>query len=364
MERPRSRAPASSFATVVRLPEQWFIACESDALGQKPVSRTLQGTPLVLFRDAQGRPHALLDRCPHRNVPLSEGRVVEGSLLQCAYHGWCFDGAGTCRRVPGLEGPAEASTRHVPAYATREQDGFVWVYSTADAEPVREPFRFPHLDTPGYTTVRRHYRVPATVHAVVENTLDVPHTAFLHGGLFRTAKEQHRIEVVVRTGPDRVEAEYLGEPAPKGLVGRLLAPGGGVVTHFDRFLLPAIAQVEYRLGEGSHLIATTAHTPVGDFDTEVWAVVTFRLPVPGWLVRPFVTPVAEHIFKQDARMLTRQTQALQRFGAEQYASTELDAIGPAALRLMRKAAQGAPTAAPEEGGAEPPVEERRFTMRA
>ncbi|MCI0570135.1 MAG: aromatic ring-hydroxylating dioxygenase subunit alpha, partial [Myxococcaceae bacterium] len=218
----------------------------------------------------------------------------------------------------------------------------------------------PHLDAPGYTTVRREYRVEASMHAVLENALDVPHTAFLHGGLFRTRKRAHPIEVVVRSRMDSVEAEYLGEPAPRGLLGRLLAPGGGVVTHFDRFLMPSIAQVEYRLGERAHLVSTSVLTPVGDFDTRVHAVVTYRLPAPGWLVRPFVTPVAEHVFRQDARVLALQTQALQAFGGEQFASTELDVIGPAALRLLRRAAQGAPTPGDEAGEAE----ERRITLRA
>src|SRR5690606_10064282 len=100
-------------------------------------------------------------------------------------------------------------------------DGYVWVYSTPDVEPRGQPFRFPLLDAKGYTTVRREFTVNATMHAVVENALDVPHTAFLHGGLFRTAKKENEIEVVVRRYGDRVEAEYIGEPRPKGLVGRL-----------------------------------------------------------------------------------------------------------------------------------------------
>src|SRR5690606_16518469 len=139
----------------------------------------LQGAPLVLFRDGTGKARALLDRCPHRNVPLSAGRVVEGSL-QCGYHGWRFDGAGRCCAVPGLPGEPDRPSRRVPTHATREQDGFIWVWSTVDQAPTVEPFRFPHLDAPGFSHVRRRFEVEATVHAVAENALDVPHTAFLH----------------------------------------------------------------------------------------------------------------------------------------------------------------------------------------
>jgi len=328
------------FSTVVRLKDCWLIACQSGELRERPLARMIQGTPMVLFRSEDGRATALLDRCPHRNVPLSVGRVAAGQL-ECSYHGWRFDAAGACRAVPGLcNGEADVRARRVARYPVMEQDGFVWLYTTAEAEAPTPPFRFPHLDNARYSTVRREFEVESTVHAMVENTLDVPHTAYLHGGLFRTAKKKNEIEVIIRRSPHGVEAQYLGEPRPTGLAGRLLAPQGGVVEHFDRFLLPSIAQVEYRLGEKTHLVATSVMTPVTDFKTRIYAVVTFSAPVPHWLLRPVVTPVATHIFRQDARILKLQTETLQHFGHESFASTELDTIGPAALRLMRQAEKG------------------------
>jgi phenylpropionate dioxygenase-like ring-hydroxylating dioxygenase large terminal subunit len=339
--REEARAPGSpsGHVSVVRLPHSWFILCASRELGHKPLARTLQGTPLVLFRAEGGRAAALVDRCPHRNVPLSLGRVRDGQL-ECAYHGWRFDAGGECRAVPGLLGEPGARSRCAASHATREQDGFVWVYSTPGVEPTSEPYRFPLLDARGYTTVRRTLRAPGTLHATLENTLDVPHTAFLHGGLFRTEKKKNEIDVVVRRGADKVEAEYIGEPRPEGIAGRLLSPKGGVVQHFDRFLLPSIAQVEYRLGEDSHVLVTSAMTPASDFDTVVYAVATFRFPVPSWVVRlalPVLVPFGLHIFQQDARILARQAETIRHFGSEQYASSEIDVLGPAILRLMRSA---------------------------
>ena len=92
------------------------------------------------------------------------------------------------------------------------------------------------------------------------------------------------------------------EPRPSGLAGRLLAPGGGVVTHFDRFYLPSIVEVEYRLGEDLHLVSYGAATPVSDFETRLYGVVSLKSRVPGWLLRPFIQPIALHIFGQDARI--------------------------------------------------------------
>ncbi|ATB30956.1 aromatic ring-hydroxylating oxygenase subunit alpha [Melittangium boletus] len=355
-EEARGTAAPSGLVSVVRLPHCWFILCTSSELGRKPLARMLQGVPLVLFRAADGKPGALADRCPHRNVPLSLGRVV-GGQLQCGYHGWRFDTAGQCRAVPGFTGEPEAKSRCAVWYATREQEGFVWVYSTPGVEPTHEPYRFPLLNAPGYSTVRRVLRAKGSLHALLENTLDVPHTSFLHGGLFRTEKKRGEIDVVVRRGADRVEAEYIGEPRPEGLVGRLLAPGGGVLRHFDRFLMPSIAQVEYQLGADSHMMVTSAMTPVEDWDTLVYAVVTFRLPLPHWLIKPFITPVALHIFQQDARILERQTETIRRFGSESFASTEVDVLGPSILRLMRQAERDKTSAAPAE------VHETRLKMQ-
>ena len=318
----------------------WYIACLSRELGRRPLARTVLGTPLAFFRDAAGRPVTLLDRCPHRNVPLSLGRVADG-CIECRYHGWRFDGAGTCRAVPGLLDEPDRAARRVPSFPTAERDGFVWVVpgSGSGAEPAGEPFPFPCIDEPGYVTVRRSLRVAASLRAAVENTLDVPHTAFLHRGLFRGGRPPTELEVVVRHGPDRVEAEYLGEPRPPGLAGRVLAPEGGVVTHVDRFVLPSIAQVEYRLGR-HHLVVTSAFTPVSEYDTRLHAAVSFRGPVPGPLVRALVTPVANRIFAQDEMILHHQTDNVRRFGGEHFASTELDVLGTAIARMLRWAERG------------------------
>jgi len=349
--------PTKGQTSVARVADDWYVVGRSRDLRRRPRAARLLGQPLVLFRDGAGEPAALLDRCPHRNVPLSLGRVADGEL-ECRYHGWRFDGRGTCRRVPGLCDGDEAAARGraAPAYPTREQDGFVWVYATPDVEPAREPYRFPYLDAPGYTTVRQVVEAEGSLHAVAENALDVPHTAFLHQGLFRGTGTTNRVEVVVRRWHDRVEAEYVGEPRPEGLAAWLLAPGGGEVRHHDRFFLPGVAQVEYRLGERSHFCVTTALTPLEDFRTRLFAVISFKLGwIPGWLVTPFLKPIGKKIFAQDAVMLAHQTAQVRRFGGEQFTSTEVDALGPAILRLLRSA---------ERGDREPLVEpfEKRFAM--
>ncbi|MEZ4474484.1 MAG: aromatic ring-hydroxylating dioxygenase subunit alpha [bacterium] len=347
--------PGTGQTSAARVLDDWYVVCRSRDLGAKPQALTVLGLPLAFFRDGEGRPAALLDRCPHRNVPLSGGKVADG-CLECPYHGWRFDGGGACRRIPGLAGEAENPARAARSFSCVDSDGYVWVWP-GDGPPSREPFRFPHLGEPGWAVAHDAFETVGTLHAVAENALDVPHTAFLHRGLFRGTGKTNELEVVVRRFGDRVEAEYIGEPAPRGLVGRLLAPGGGMVTHFDRFILPGVAQVEYRLSDRAHIVVTSALTPVDDQRTRLFAVVAFRLPLPAWLVRPVLQPIARGIFKQDARILALQSATIERFGGEEFVSTELDALGAHIRSLLKQAERGGERKAGD-------AKERRFRMRA
>ncbi|MGB8331015.1 MAG: Rieske 2Fe-2S domain-containing protein [Polyangiales bacterium] len=330
----------------------WYVVAASGDLGTKPQPVSLNGLPLVTFRDSTGQSVALLDRCAHRNAPLSAGRVV-GDHIQCRYHGWEFDRAGTCKAVPGLCGESEHSARAVPSFACRESQGWVWVYSDPNVEPEAAPYQIPCADQPGYLTIRERLEMPGPLDAVAENALDVPHTAFVHAGLFRKNADRKQIEVVIRALDGGVEAQFIGEERPKGLVGRLLAPQGGEVFHWDRFLLPCIAQVEYRLGERSHIMTTAALTPRSPTVTDLFATVAVKVPIPNAILRTIFKPVAMRILRQDVEILKRQTQQVERFGAESFASTEIDVLGLRIKKLLREATAG-------KGNA--PQEERRIKM--
>jgi hypothetical protein len=222
------------------------------------------------------------------------------------------------------------------------------VYSEANVDPDCEPYEIPCADQPGYLTIRERLEMPGPLDAVAENALDVPHTAFVHSGLFRKNADRKPIEVVVRTVDGGVEAQFIGEERPEGLVGRLLAPQGGEVFHWDRFLLPCIAQVEYRLSERSHIIVTAALTPRTPTRTEIFATVAVKVPIPNAILRNVFKPVAMRILRQDVEILRRQTDQVERFGGEEFASTEIDVLGLRIKKLLREAASGKVTAAQPE----------------
>src|SRR5258708_31508110 len=108
--------------------------------------------------------------------------------------------------------------------------------------PDRGPYRFTHAMDGRYTTVRQVVEAQSTMHAAIENALDVPHTAFLHRGLFRSKSRGIEITANVKRGGGRVEAEYVGEPRPPALVPRILSPAGGTGTHLHQVILPSIPE--------------------------------------------------------------------------------------------------------------------------
>jgi phenylpropionate dioxygenase-like ring-hydroxylating dioxygenase large terminal subunit len=280
-------------------------------------------------------------------VPLSLGEVAKDGNLQCPYHGWRFDRGGACRAVPSYTGTPEARGRACTAHPVIEQQGFVWVYSTPwapgeTAMPETVPHVFARADDPDYVTVRQAIDQNGTLFSALENALDVPHTAFLHRGLFRSESRGITLKVKVSRTQDRCVAEYVGEPRPPGFMARVLSPSGGEVQHWDRFILPSIAQVEYRIGTENHVLADTAMTPISDFETRLWGVVSLKTRLPGRVVEPFVKPIGLRVLKQDAWILEKQTETVKRFGGEQFTWTEIDVLGKHIWRLLKSAERGEP----------------------
>ena len=109
--------------SALRLREFWYIAARSRDLSGAPIARTVLGERLVLFRRKDGFPAALLDRCAHRNAPLSRGTVRDG-CVECPYHGWLYNAYGRCVEIPSLRGSELPKPRvRVPAFLVEEEIG-------------------------------------------------------------------------------------------------------------------------------------------------------------------------------------------------------------------------------------------------
>ena len=71
---------------------EWVIICRVDdipRLGARRVARE-QGAAVAVFRTADDGVFALLDRCPHKGGPLSQG-IVFGERVACPLHNWSIE---------------------------------------------------------------------------------------------------------------------------------------------------------------------------------------------------------------------------------------------------------------------------------
>ncbi|MEA5581226.1 aromatic ring-hydroxylating dioxygenase subunit alpha [Nodularia harveyana UHCC-0300] len=308
----------------------WYIACPSSELKQKPVSAILASIPLVIFRTASHQVAALENRCAHRHAPMSAGKVCQESI-QCPYHGWEYDINGTVTRIPALPSDSKIpSNLNIKKYHCLEQDGYVWV-CLAETPATSHPVKFPYLDTPGWTTFRMKTRFLAPVDTCLENFLDCPHATFVHRFWFRTPQAKP-VKAIVQTLPDGAVAEYLEEPRESAVVWWLLSQNRAQMQHTDRFIAPATSRVDYIFSDQRHYIITSACTPIGDRQTEVHTVITFRFPVIGWLIKLLFAPLSRFIIQQDVKMIKMQQANINRFPPTNYKFTPADLLLPYILK--------------------------------
>ena len=161
----------------------WHPLCRSDEVGTSPRSFTLMRVPYVVFRDESGAVRVFEDRCPHRLAPLSLGQC-EGSTLRCLYHGWRFDGEGSCVEVPSLGPGATIPPRaHLNApHSVAESHSLVFIAPEAPLTPL------PTISVHGDSDFVRGDLEPILTRAnaglLADNFLDMAHFAFVHTGTF------------------------------------------------------------------------------------------------------------------------------------------------------------------------------------
>ncbi len=282
------------------------------------------GTHLVLFRDVQGHAVALEDRCRHRNIPLSQGKVINGKI-ECPYHGWCYHADGNIAEIPAN---AHLSERVYPvgisSFHCVEQDDYVWVcLSNQPANP--KPVPFPNYAESGWVSFHMKTRFNASVDACLENFLDCPHATYVHRGWFRSPTKK-KVEATVRTLEDGAEVEYFEEPRVKSAVWSLLSSKKASMKHTDRFIAPATSTVDYVFSNNVHYKITSSCTPIEKNITEVYTVVTFKVKWFSHLVRLYFQPLSKLIIRQDVNILQAQADNVKKFSGEQFSVIETDVL--------------------------------------
>ncbi|WP_439606029.1 aromatic ring-hydroxylating dioxygenase subunit alpha [Hydrogenophaga sp.] len=157
----------------------WYVAAWSKDIGRSLTARRILGEPVVLYRKEDGAPAALLDRCAHKLLPLSMGRII-GNVVQCGYHGMEYDCTGKCVRIPGQDVvPPKAVVRSFPVV---ERYDAVWIWM-GDAALADEALihRIERHGVPGWAVIDGQYQHHRTNYVIIaENLQDPAHTTYAH----------------------------------------------------------------------------------------------------------------------------------------------------------------------------------------
>ena len=290
---------------------QWYAVLESKEVGRKPVGVTRMGEKLVFWRDGRGEIHCAVDRCPHRGVALSIGKL-ENDHLQCPFHGFEYDSSGACVHIPANgQGGRIPSSMKLKNYPTHEQHGFVWVWwGDAPPENLQPPDFFDNLDnTFLYASKADHWK--AHYSRVIENQLDVVHLPFVHHNTIGRGNQTVVDGPVVRWQGELKMYVYVFNRADDGTPPRKpseLSPKDSRSVHLE-FILPNLWQ-NY-ISQDVRVLA--AFTPVDEQNTVLYLRFYqrfMRLPVIGKLLTQLAMPSNVYIAHQDRRVVvTHRAQA-------------------------------------------------------
>lgn len=162
-------------------PDYWYPVGWSKKLRRGQVLGTrFWGRPIAVFRDEKGQAHALEDRCAHRQLKLSLGKV-EGCKLVCQYHGWQYGGDGKVVEIPHeLFGKPFPNLR-VGSFPVQERYGLIWVFpgdpELAQARRLPEIPELEGKDRWGILTIDAEWKTHHSM--VIDNVSDFTH-AYLH----------------------------------------------------------------------------------------------------------------------------------------------------------------------------------------
>jgi phenylpropionate dioxygenase-like ring-hydroxylating dioxygenase large terminal subunit len=302
----------------------WHPVAGLDEPGDRPLPVRLLGQDIVLWRHADAV-SAFDDRCPHRGARLSLGRIV-GDQLQCAYHGWCFDAAGACRRIPALPGFEPPPGHGASPWQVAQAHGLLWLAREPN-DPA--PPALPGL--PARRVLCGPYLVETSAPRLIENFLDTAHFAFVHEGWLGDAAHGEVPQYDVQVLPDgRPCIPHLRAWQPRASAS---AAGGAWVTYRYEVLTPYAALLVKQPESGGVADAYAAFAnPLEEERSQVWFMqFTTDITTPDAELQRF----QDRIFAQDRPVLESQRPKRLPLGAGEVHSAA-DRMSAAYRRWLRE----------------------------
>lgn len=307
------------------LKKQWLPISAVKEISHRPQRFLLLDSPLLIFRFNK-QIFALQDRCPHRGVPLSLGKLHNG-ILQCAYHGWCFNTAGECIKIPGLTKKINFSNKNLPTYPTQIHLGMVFV-CLEKSEETLPLYTTPFLLSKKYRSYLLTFKLNGNILNIIENVLDATHTNFIHGGLLRSYYKRQLVTAALEVNETTAKVTYENEIKQAGWVSTIFE--NKRKFSIGRFHLPIIAELEYHGYDDLTAAFTFFLSPINSFNKEqkVFFLVTFRKTWINYIKNFFLKVLIALAIKQDKAILKEQEANCAYFPNTSFKSTELDILRP------------------------------------
>ena len=143
----------------------WQAVCRVDdipRLGARRVARE-RGVAVAVFRGESDRVFALLDRCPHKGGPLSQG-IVFGAKVACPLHNWTIDLDSGCAAAPD-----EGCVRR---FAVRVESGRVMLDATTPLATAPTGTTVPSFATISWILPRTGHEISTVALSVITSTMD------------------------------------------------------------------------------------------------------------------------------------------------------------------------------------------------
>ena len=213
--------PAKTAGEEVFLRNSWYVAALSSEIKAELRSLRILGENIVLYRTQSGDPVALEDSCPHRRLPLSMGRLLNGNV-ECGYHGLQFDPSGRCVAAPTQHRiPPSAKVRSYPVV---DRWGLVWIWmgdaATSDDRLIIEIENYDNPDwrvtTGDALTCACNYRY------LTDNLLDPSHVAWVHRTSFAAPGTEGTPVKITETDNGLIVHRWIHDQKPPSFYARLV----------------------------------------------------------------------------------------------------------------------------------------------
>ncbi|CAB4806996.1 unannotated protein [freshwater metagenome] len=164
-------------------PYGWFQVAYPDDLEPGGV-KALQywSADLVLWRDEAGEYHLQDAFCPHLGAHLGKGGHVSDGAITCPFHGWRFDGGGTCLEIPYSEKVNRKA--RLRTYPVVVRNGFVlaWRHPDPEIAPMWEVEEIEEIGDAGWSDYySSEYVIKTVPQEMMENSADPAHFLYVHG---------------------------------------------------------------------------------------------------------------------------------------------------------------------------------------